>query len=91
MCFIRRLRRYVRHHSLLCIHMAFARPHLEYADIIYDQSENDNFNQKLEYMQCNAALVITGCLCGASSETLYNEHGFLTGDSLENFFSLTKL
>ena len=28
---------YVAHNSLLCTYKAFVRPHLNYADIIYDQ------------------------------------------------------
>ena len=48
---IRRLRMYVPRNSLLCIYKAFVRPHLDYADIIYDQPRNDNFTQKLESVQ----------------------------------------
>ena len=31
------------------------RPHLDYADIVYDQSTNDSFSKKLERIQYNAA------------------------------------
>ena len=72
---IRRLRMYVPRNSLLCIYKAFVRPHLDYADIIYDQPRNDNFTQKLESVQYNAALAITGCFRGSSREKLYNELG----------------
>ena len=72
---IRRLRMYVPRNSLLCIYKAFVRPHLDYADIIYDQPRNDNFTQKLESVQYNAALAITGCFRGTSREKLYNELG----------------
>ena len=75
---IRRLRVYVPRNSLLCIYKAFVRPHLDYADIIYDQPGNENFIQKLESVQYNAALAITGCFRGTSREKLYNELGLET-------------
>ena len=70
-CLIRRLRMF--HAILYC---AFVRrPHLDYADIIYDQPRNENFTQNLESVQYNAALAITGCFRGTSREKLYNELG----------------
>ena len=44
---IRHLRPYMPRGSLLCIYKSFIRPHLDYADIIYDQSWNDSFTQSL--------------------------------------------
>ena len=32
------------------------KPHLHYGDIIYDQPDNNNLNQKIERIQCNPAL-----------------------------------
>ena len=72
---IRRLRLYVPRNSLLCIYKAFVKPYLDYADIIYEQPENENFTQKLESVQYNAALAITGCFRGTSREKLYNKLG----------------
>ena len=46
--------------TLLTIYKAFIRPHLDYGDTIYDQAYNDYFHQKLESVQYNAALAITG-------------------------------
>ena len=34
--------------------------HSDYADMIYDQSNNESFCHKLETVQYNAALLITG-------------------------------
>ena len=51
------------------------RPHLEYGNIIYDQSYNTSFHQRLESLQYNAALAITGATRGTSKEKLYNELG----------------
>ena len=54
--------------SLLTIYKSFIRPHLDYGDIIYDQSYNTSFHQRLESLQYNAALVITAVIRRASKE-----------------------
>ena len=41
--FIKRLHRYLPRKSLLCIYKSFVSPHLDYADVIYDQPHNDSF------------------------------------------------
>ena len=41
--------------------------------IIYDQAYNLSFHQKLESIQCNAALALTGAIRGSSREKLYQE------------------
>ena len=61
--------------TLLTIYKAFIRPHLDHGDTIYDQAYNDSFHQKLESIQYNAALAITGAIRGNSSEKLYQELG----------------
>ena len=48
--------------TLLTTYKAFIRPHLDYGDTIYDQAYNDSFHQKLESIQYNAALAITGAI-----------------------------
>ena len=58
---IKRLHRYLPHKSLLCIYKSFVRPHLDYADVIYDLPHSDSFCNKIESIQYNAALAITGC------------------------------
>ena len=45
--------------SLLAIYKTFARPILDYADIICDKLLTESFKDKLEMVQYNAALVIT--------------------------------
>ena len=57
------------------IYASFARPHLDYGDIIYDQTFNESFHQRIESMQYNAAIAITGAIRGTSSEKLYQELG----------------
>ena len=59
-------------HSLLTIQKSFTRPHLDYGDIIrphldygdiiYDQANNQAVTNKLEAVQYNAALAITGAI-----------------------------
>ena len=56
-------------HSLLTIYKSFVRP------ILYDQPNNKNFCQKIETIQYNAALAITGAIKGTSQTKLYNELG----------------
>ena len=58
--------------SLLTIYRSIIRPHLEYGDIIYDQSYNTSFHQRLESLQFNVALAITGAISNTSKEKLYN-------------------
>ena len=74
-CVIKRLRKYLPRKTLLCVYKSYIRPHLDYADIIYDQPHNDNFCNKIETVQYNAALSITGAIRGTSRERLYQELG----------------
>ena len=55
------------------MYKSFIRPHLDYGDIIYDQSYNTSFHQRLESLQYNAALAVTGSIRGTSKEKLHNE------------------
>ena len=61
--------------ALLTIYKCFIRPHLDYGDIIYDQAYNLSFHKKLESIQYNAALALTGDIRGSSREKLYQELG----------------
>ena len=54
--------------SLLTIFKTFVRPHLDYGDIIYDQTYNLSFHRKLESIQYSACLAITGTIRGTSFE-----------------------
>ena len=60
----------------LKIYKSIIRSHLDYGDIIYDQAYNASFFQKIESIQFNAALAITGGIRGRSREKLYHELGF---------------
>ena len=58
---------------LLTIEKLFVTPHLDRSDIIYDQSQNESFCNKLESIQYNAALAITGAIQRTSKIKLYKE------------------
>ena len=61
--------------SLRTIFKSFVRPQLDYGDVVYDQSFNNTFHQKMESFQYNAALAITGAIRDSSREKLYQELG----------------
>ena len=48
------------HKSLLRIYKSFVRPYLDYGDMIYDNPENETLINKLEKVQYQACLAITG-------------------------------
>ena len=57
------------------MYKSFIRPHLDYCDVIYDQPNNESFCTKIERIQYNAALAITGAIRGTSQIKLYKELG----------------
>ena len=61
--------------ALLTIYKCFVRTHLDYGDIIYDEAFNNSFHQKIESLQYNAALAITGAIRGTPREKIYQELG----------------
>ena len=61
--------------ALLTIYKRFISPHLHHGDIIYDQTDNLSLHQKLDSIQCNAALAFTGAIRRISREDLYRELG----------------
>ena len=52
--------------SFLSIYKTFVRLHLDYGDMIYDQTYNASFQRKLESIQYSACLAITGTIRGTS-------------------------
>ena len=72
---LRKLQSILPRTSLLAIYKSFIRPQLDYGDVVYDQPSNDAFSNKLETVQYNAALAITGEIKGTSREKLYQELG----------------
>ena len=72
---LRKFQQILPRSSLLPIYKTFIRSQLDYADIIYDQTYNSTLHDKLESIQYNACLVITGAIRGTSTEKIYQELG----------------
>ena len=47
---------------LITMYKAFVRPHLDYGNMIYDEAYNETFHQKLESIQYNACLALSGAI-----------------------------
>ena len=78
---IRYLSKYVSRDVLDQIYKLYARPYLDYGDIIYHKYDPQccqNFTQKIEQTQYCAALAVTGAWRVTSRERLYNELGWET-------------
>ena len=58
----RKLQNLLPRKSLITVYKSFVRPHLDYGDIIYDQAYKASFHSKLESIQYNATLAITGLI-----------------------------
>ena len=61
----------------------FVRPHLDYADIIYDKPDNESFKDWLNKTEYNPALAVTVEIRGTSRKRICNELGLLTGSGIE--------
>ena len=72
---LRKLHNLLPRSALITIYKAFDKPYLDYGDILYDQAYNMSFHHKLESIQCNACLAITGAIRGISKEKRYQELG----------------
>ena len=84
---LRKFQQILPRSSLLTIYKTFIRSQLDYADIIYDQAYNSAFHDKLESIQYNACLAITGAIIGASIEKTYQDLGlesYKSRSGLEN-------
>ena len=53
----------------------FCKADLDYGDVICDQAENELVSRKIERVQYNMSLAITGAVRGISQEKLYQELG----------------
>ena len=52
--------------KIITICKSFVSPYFDYGDILYDQPNNKSLCQKIETIQYNAALAITGAIKGTS-------------------------
>ena len=60
--------------GLLTIYKTFIRPIPDYTDIIYEAPLTESFKVKLEIVQYNASLVITGAFKGTLHDRIYREY-----------------
>ena len=67
---IRKLRNSLPRPTLMTLYKSFIRPPFDYGDIIYDLPFNNSFQNKIESVQHNACLAITGIIIGTSKERL---------------------
>ena len=67
---IRKFQNVLPRSALLTIYKSFIRPHLDYGDIIYNKAFHEFFHGKLESLQYNATLAITGAIRGSSNEKI---------------------
>ena len=56
--------------TLVTIYKAFVRPHLDFGNMLYDQAFNNCFHDRLESIQYNACLAITGAIRGTFGERI---------------------
>ena len=73
---------------LITIYKSFARPHLDCGYKMYYQTFSESVHQRIEPIQCNSAIAITGAIRGTFSEKLYQELGL---ESLRSRRQLKKL
>ena len=73
---LRKFQQVLTRPSLNRICKAFIRPHLDYWDVVFDQAFNNSVRKRLESIQYNTTLAITGAIRGTSKEKLYQELGF---------------
>ena len=57
----------------MTIYKAFARPHLDYGDVIYDEACNKTFHRKPVSIQYDACLALSRAIKTLSREKLYQE------------------
>ena len=86
---LRKLHNLLPRSALITIYKAFVRPYLDYGDILYDQAYNMSFHHKLESIQYNACLAITGAIRGTFTKNWVQNH-FSYDVGPENQESFTK-
>ena len=72
---LRKLSNLLPRQALVTIYKAFVRPYLDYGDVLYDQAFDNSFHAKIESIQYNACLAITGAIRGMSREKIYQKLG----------------
>ena len=72
---LRKLPSLLPRQALVTNYKAFVRRYLDYGDVLYDQVFNNSFHAKIESIQYNACLAITGAIRGTLREKIYQELG----------------
>ena len=72
---LRKLQKLLPREALITIYKAFVRPHLDYGDVLFNQTFNTLSHEKIESIQYNTCLALTGTTRGTSKEKLYQELG----------------
>ena len=62
--------------ALLIKNEFFINLHLDYGDILHDKTNNEHLQNKMEKVQYQSCLVITGVIQRTSREPVYDEHFF---------------
>ena len=70
---LHKLQHILPRHALSNVYKFFIGLYLNYGDILYDKAFSAFFHQKLESIQYNACLAITGAIRGSSKEKIYQE------------------
>ena len=72
---LRKLSNLLPRQALVTIYKEFVRPHLDYGDVLCDKAFNNSFHAKIESIQYNACLAITGAIRTSSREKVYQKLG----------------
>ena len=72
---LRKLQSLLPRTALITMCKAFVRPHLHYGNVLYDKAFSAAFHKKLESIQYNAGLPLTGTIRGTLREKIYQELG----------------
>ena len=70
---LRKLRNLMTRRTLIITYKDFIRPHLDYGDILYHHVFSNSFKEKLESIQYNSCLALTGAIRGTSKEKIHQE------------------
>ena len=73
---LRKLQNILPRSALITIYKALIRPILDYSDIAYDKVCNNSFHKKLESIQYNAWLALSGAIRQTSKDKMYQELSF---------------
>ena len=72
---LRKFRNILPRTTLITIYKTFIPPDKDSGDVLYDQASNNSFIEKLESIQYNACLALTGAIRSTSKEKIYQELG----------------